>query len=216
MTSILSKERANTKKAVKRLEIFAAILLSIAALGTSWSGYQAARWSGVQATNYSLANAKRVESNQASTAAGQQQGIDVQLFTQWLNAYATNNAKLEQFYRNRFRPEFLPAFEVWLGSDPLDNVKAASSPFALPQYKLSANAQALQAETEAVRIFQDGQAANQQSDDYILNTVTFSMVLFLVSIAGVTRSIAARRVLLGVAALMCVAGIYHLFEFPIN
>jgi hypothetical protein len=199
----------------RRLEIYAAILLSIAALGSSWSGYQSARWSGVQSTKYSQANATRVESTRASTAAGQLQGIDVQLFTHWLNAYAVGNQKLEQFYSKRFRAEFLPAFETWLNSNPMDNPKAAPSPFGLPEYKLALNEQATQAETEAARIFKEGQAANQQSDDYVLNTVALSMVMFLVSIAGASHSIPARTGLLVVAALICVVGVYHLAVFPI-
>jgi hypothetical protein len=201
---------------VQRLEIYAAILLSIAALGSSWSGYQSARWSGVQSTKYSQANAMRVESTRASTTAGQLQGIDVQLFTHWLNAYALDNRKLEQFYSKRFRAEFLPAFETWLNSDPMNNPKAAPSPFGLPEYKLALNKQASQAEAEAARIFQEGQAANQQSDDYVLNTVALSMVMFLVSIAGASHSIPARTGLLVVAALICALGVYHLVVFPIN
>jgi hypothetical protein len=212
----ISSKESNRTMQVQKLEIYAAILLSFAALGSSWSGYQSARWSGVQSTKYSQANAMRVESTRASTAAGQLQSIDVQLFTHWLNAYAVDNQKLEQFYSKRFRAEFLPAFEIWLKSDPMNNPKAVPSPFGLPEYKLALNEQAAQAEAEAARIFQEGQAANQQSDDYVLNTVALSMVMFLVSIAGASHSIPARIGLLVVAALICGFGVYHLAVFPIN
>lgn len=52
MTSAFSIERVNKKLQIRRLEIYAAILLSIAALGKSWSGYQSARWIGVKTTDY--------------------------------------------------------------------------------------------------------------------------------------------------------------------
>jgi hypothetical protein len=211
----ITSTRESKRGIQKRLEIFAAILLSIATLGSSWSGYQAARWSGVQSTKYSQANAMRVESNRVSTAAGQLQGIDVQLFTQWFNAYAGGNLKLEQFYRKRFRTEFLPAFDAWLKSDPFNNAASDSSPFVLPEYKLALKEKATEAETEATKLFNEGQAANQQNDDYILNTVTLSMIMFLVSISGTSRSIPARVGLLAVATLMCVMGVYHLAVFPI-
>jgi hypothetical protein len=211
-----SPKEDNPTTQERRLEIYAAILLSIAALGSSWSGYQSARWSGVQSTKYSQANAMRVESTRASAAAGQLQGIDVQLFTHWLNAYVVDNQKLEQFYSKRFRAEFLPAFETWLNSDPMNNPKTAPSPFGLPEYKMALNEQAAQAEAEAARIFKEGQAANQQSDDYVLNTVALSMVMFLVSIAGASHSIPARTGLLVVAALICGVGVYHLAVFPIS
>src|SRR5262245_2256741 len=87
-------------------DIISTVLLSLGALATAWSGYQAARWDGVQASSYSEASQLRVESSRASTRAGQQQAIDVGLFTSWLNSYVSGNPKLEEFHRQRFRPEF--------------------------------------------------------------------------------------------------------------
>jgi len=38
-------------------EVLAIALLSTAAIGTAWSGYQAARWSGREAHNFAIADA---------------------------------------------------------------------------------------------------------------------------------------------------------------
>jgi hypothetical protein len=49
-----------------RVELIAAIMLSIATVVTAWSAYQATRWSGDQAENYTSASATRTESVRSS------------------------------------------------------------------------------------------------------------------------------------------------------
>ena len=102
-------------------EIVSVFLLGLVTIATAWSGYQSARWGGVQSTRYSEASTLRVESTRASTLAGQQTQIDVALFSNWLNAYADENQALEEFYRERFRAEFAPAFEAWIATKPVQN-----------------------------------------------------------------------------------------------
>src|SRR5262245_32590396 len=88
----------------RRTEFAATILLALASVVTSWSGYEASLWSGIQATDYNEANALRVESARESTKAGQLTGLDVALFMAWVEASGSGNERLQQFYRKRFRP----------------------------------------------------------------------------------------------------------------
>jgi len=46
-------------------ELVATVLLSLAAVATAWSGYQATRWNGEQAKASSRTNAIRVEAARA-------------------------------------------------------------------------------------------------------------------------------------------------------
>ncbi|MEK8228674.1 hypothetical protein NKG05_25750 [Oerskovia sp. M15] len=114
----------------RHLELVAAVLLSIATVMTAWSAFQSARWGGEMATSYSAAGAARTESNRASTLAGQQTIIDVQLFTDWLSAldeeqgpgaapgYVPDPETYSGFLYARFREEFKPAVEAWVAQDP--------------------------------------------------------------------------------------------------
>src|SRR5215467_8689450 len=115
-------------------EFTATVLLALTSVVTSWSGYQASLWSGIQATNYNQANALRVESARESTQAGQQVGLDIALFMAWVNAKASSNERLSEFYSQRFRPEFRQFFDAWLGTQPLSNPQAPGTPFDLPGY----------------------------------------------------------------------------------
>lgn len=196
-------------------EIASAILLGLVTIATAWSGYQSARWGGVQSTRYSEASALRVESTRASTLAGQQTQIDVALFSNWLNAYADENQPLEEFYRERFRAEFTPAFEAWLATEPARNPEAPPSPFAMPEYQLAATQQSEDLERQASETFEKGKAANQQSDDYILNAVILASVLFLAGIAPRFDWLPVRVVVIVFALVVLGLGLYNIATYPI-
>ena len=197
-------------------EVIATIVLAFATLATAWSGYQAARWGGVQSTSYSQAGALRTESTRASTEAGQLAQIDIGLFTNAINAYAAGDEDLVNFYRERFREEFKPAVEAWLATDPVNNPDAPASPFSMPEYQLSKAQEAERLQKEAEETFAKGSAANQQSDDYILNTVILAGVLFLAGIASRFKTMAARWVIIIFSLVILTFGLYNIFTYPIN
>lgn len=197
-------------------EIIATILLAIATLATAWSGYQSARWGGVQSTSYSQAGALRTESTRVSTQAGQQAQVDIGLFTNWINAFATENMELANFYQQRFRVEFKPAFEAWLATDPASNPDAPPSPFSMPEYQLSKLQESEQLQADAAAKFAEGEAANQTGDNYILNTVILASVLFLGGIASKFKAMAARWVIIVISLVILGFGLFNLFTYPIN
>ncbi len=197
-------------------EVVTAIMLGVVAIATAWSGYQAARWSGQQAAHYARANALHVESIRNSTLASQYMLFDVQIFNQWLNAYYHGDTRLANLYQKRLRAEFQPAFEAWLATNPFDNPNAPAGPLLMPQYKVSLLEQANQLETEAAKTYDQGQAANQRSDDYVLiNTVFLAAVLFLIAISERFEWNRVRTIILVFALGMLVFGIYRLVIFPI-
>jgi hypothetical protein len=201
---------------VRWFEVITAIMLGVVAIATAWSGFQAARWDGEQAAKYVQASDLRVESARYSTQAGQVALYDTGVFNQWLNAYSHGETKLTSLYERRFRPEFKPAFQAWLATDPFNNPNAPPGPLLMPQYKLSLAEKATQLEADASRTFDEGQAANQQSDDYVLNTVILATVLFFIAIAERFEWRAVRSAILLVALGMLLLGMYQLATHPIN
>jgi hypothetical protein len=95
------------------LELGAVLLLSITAVATAWSGYQAARWSGEQAEHFAKASATRIKAQSESTRAGQLSIDDLLLFNEWLDAHDAGDRDLAASYRRRFRPEFVPAADQY-------------------------------------------------------------------------------------------------------
>jgi hypothetical protein len=181
----------------QRVELFATILLAVAAVATAWSTYQSTRWRGDQAADYSKATAARIQSSEASTRAGQLTQVDIATFIQWIDAYVAGDQKLAAFYRRRFREEFRPAFAAWLATSPRTNPKAPLSPFAMPQYRV-AEAEHATALDASAGVWADAAGeANQRSDNYVLAVVLFASSLFFAGISTKLRSLRQRTVLLG-------------------
>jgi hypothetical protein len=193
-----------------------AIILGIVAVATTWSGYQAARWSGVQSADYSRASALRVEATQDETLAGQATLYDLNLFDEWLNAHAQGNATLAAIYERRFRPEFRPAFNAWLATNPFNNRQAPPGPFYMPQYKVSLADDADTINQVAQQTFAAGQSANETSDNYVLNTVLLATVLLLAAIGERFSLFPVQVAILLIASGILVIGLVNLVRYPIR
>src|SRR5205809_2176852 len=137
MPDAQQRTRDGDARRQSRVELLATILLAVAAVATAWSTFQSTRWRGETAVDYSKATASRIQSSEASTRAGQLTQVDIATFIQWVDASVAGNQKLADFYRQRFRAEFRPAFVAWLATRPRTNRRAPLSPFAMPQYRVA-------------------------------------------------------------------------------
>ena len=200
----------------RTLEILTGIILALVAVCTAWSVYQAARWAGVQSMRMASGSARRVESTRASTLAGQQTMVDIGLFTNWVNAYVEENDELSQFYLDRFRPEFRPAFDAWVAFKPRINPDAPSSPFAMPEYKLAAQAEADELEAQANALVAEGSAALQTNNEYVLTTVFLASVLFFATLSMRMHWYRVKAAVLLLGLLMLLVSIYRLLSLPVH
>ena len=107
-------------------EVLVTALLVIAALATSWSSYQATRWNGEQAKAASRTSAIRIDAARAQGLAESQSQVDVATFIAWVDADRTGDPQLAEFYKDRFRDEFVPAFDAWMATDPLHELGRAT------------------------------------------------------------------------------------------
>jgi hypothetical protein len=195
-------------------EIAAAAVLSAAALLTSWASFQATLWDGEQAANYARAGAARTKASALATQSGQGQAVDVFLFTQWVDAYAHDDTRLQSFYRKRFRPEFATAFDAWLASRPAENANAPPTPFAMAQYVPRNRREAAAMDASADTYFTAGQHANDVSDHYVQVTVIFALALFLGGIGQTFHRQHLPMVFSGMAGAACILGTIKLIGLP--
>ena len=200
----------------ERTEIIATVLLSLATVATAWSGYQASRWNGEQAKAFSRASAARIESTRASDLANAQTQIDVATFTQWVDAYARKETQLADFYFKRFRPEFKPAMNAWIGTRPLKNENAPLTPFAMPQYKVKARADSVKLNASAEALSSKARANVQRATNYVLAVVLFAAVLFFAGISTKLGTPRLRLVLLGVGAAIFLGTVIWVATSPIS
>jgi hypothetical protein len=209
-------ENAEQGRFERHYELAATVLLAMAAVATAWASYQAARWHGEQARAQSASIAARVESTRAAGVANRQVQIDVAVFTQWVDAYARRETELADFYRKRFRPEFRPAFAAWVATRPRINPEAPLSPFAMPQYKLTANARADGLEVQAGAASQRVGRFIQRADDYALAVVLFAVSLFFAGISTRLGSSTTRMVVLGLGYALFLGNLGWIATFPVS
>lgn len=209
-------EQLEEDERVRWLEIAAVVMLAIATVASAWSAYQAARWSGIQGIKFAEGNTARLESTRASTEGGQLAQIDVTSFFQWINSFAAQDEELAAFYFERFRPEFRPAVEAWIATNPIENPSAPLTPFALPEYEVADFAEAGFLADQATDRLNEAKEANQRSDNYVLAVVLFASVLFFAGIGVKFRTISARLALLVLGALVFVGTAAWIATFPIT
>ena len=199
-----------------RFELAATLLLAVAAVATAWAAYQSARWHGEQARAQSASIAARVESTRAANVANRQGQVDVALFTQWVDAYAREETELAAFYRKRFRPEFVPAFDAWIATRPRKNPDAPLSPFAMPEYKLAATTMADQLEAKAAAASVKAGTDIQRADNYSLAVVLFAASLFFAGVSTRLHDRTPRTIVLGLGYTMFLASAIWIATFPVS
>src|SRR5580704_17325709 len=160
------------------LEPSSAILMAVATLSTAWCSYQSSKWNG-QSSGLAT-NADRLARKGAVYQVQDNQvlGIQVQLFTDFVDAKVNGNEKLAQFYSDRFPPELRAAFDRWMEQKPFENSKADPRPFVPSLYKARYAEDIRQIAADASN---DGAEAKRTGDigaRYLSNTVLFAMVLF--------------------------------------
>ncbi len=199
-----------------RLEVLATVLLAAATVATAWSGYQASRWNGEQAKAAGKTNALRIDAARAQGLAQAQTEVDVATFTAWVNAYVREEKELATFYFRRFRKEFKPAVNAWVATRPLKNPNAPLTPFAMPQYRLAATAEADRLDVEAELSAASVRNYVQRSTNYVLCVVLFAAALFFAGISTRFESPRLRAVAIAIGSLVFLGTLAWLATFPVS
>ena len=199
-----------------RVEVASTVLLACAAVATAWSSYQATRWNGEQTRASSRTNAIRIEAARAQGLAQFQTQVDVATFTEWVDAYAREETELADFYFNRFRTEFKPAVEAWLATRPLRNPDAPLTPFAMPQYRLAATAEAERLDAEAEVSSATVRRNIQRASNYVLGVVLFAVSLFFAGMSTKLQTPGLRTSLLVIGCVVFLGTLVWVATFPLS
>jgi hypothetical protein len=198
------------------VEVGATVLLALAAVATAWSSYQATRWNGEQAKTSGSVNKTRIEAARASDLANAQQQVDVATFMQWVDSYARGDTKLVNFYRERFREEFRPAFNAWVATKPLKTEGAPLTPFAMPQYRLAAKAEAGRLDQMAEELAAEVRRDIQRASNYVLGVVLFAVALFFAGMSTKLTAPGLRMTLVAIGCLIFLGTAVWVATFPMS
>lgn len=197
-------------------ELLVTVLLVVAALGTSWSSYQATRWNGEQAAAASRTSAIRIEAARAQGLAQAQTQVDVATFIAWANADRRGQSDVADFYVDRFRDEFRPAYDAWMATDPLRSPEAPPTPFAMDEYQVEARNEAGRLDTAAEASAAEVRLNIQRASNYVLTVVLYAVVLFFAGMSTRLGNRGLRWVMTLAGAVALVAALAWIATFPVS
>ena len=181
------------------IEIFEAVLLALVALTTAWSGYQAARWDGQSARAYATSSRVRAEAVQTSLSGNQTILYDTKNVNSWFQAMQAGDKEYADFLVRRMTPDYRVAFEAWIKTDPIHNLKAPLGPRYMPQWSDPLAEKAAQLDEQASAAFELGVTSRETGENYVRLTVILAAVLFLIAV-GQRFKIRAVRIAVTVTA----------------
>jgi hypothetical protein len=195
-------------------ELIAVILLSVTAIATAWSGFQSSKWGGEMSISFSKASTARIEASRADGNANRQLTIQVQLYTQWIEAYAADDMVLADYLSARFPEPLASAWAAWIALEPQQNPDAPASPFEMPQYVQPDAVASQEADARADALFQQALNNNQRGDNYTLLAVVFATVLFFAAVSGRVKRNLSAWFLLGVGLVLFATATVILVSYP--
>jgi hypothetical protein len=207
------------KSTTNRIEITGTVLLSIASLAVAWCSYQSTLWNGKQVFTLAESNLNYRRAQEKLTMMAQQQEIDAAVTINFLEAVLDKRQNRIDYYKRRTRPELAAVLSTWLSMDPLRNDEAPAHPLMMEEYKLlsgSMRAAADSTRNRADLLWKEAQYYNKISDKYILHTVIFSLIMFLVAVATkVSNAKVAVASILFAGAIFLISILLLFFSMPI-
>lgn len=196
------------------LAIAEAIVLSIVAVATAWSGYQAAKWDAFSAEQYALHADTLMSSEVKAAEAGQDHLYDSTTFNGWMFSMNARNQALMDFYVRRFRPDYRVAFDAWIKLDPFHNPDAPAGPALMPEYKDTHADESAALAKKAQSYFRQAVASRNTGDQYVKVTVFLATVLLLTALSQRFKIVGPRIAVVTVAFALLVLSTVLLVQLP--
>ena len=216
-------KKISKRSSEEKIEIIVAIFLGITALATAWASWIGSLHGGNQATNYTKSNNLSSEGNSMWNEASQNLMQDMITWNDINEAnlnyqYAeSKNDKAEmekyqyqidQLMSDNCTEEFLEAIN-W-AMDQKENV----TPFMKDGYTESYFAEAQATIEESDKLLEKGKKDNANGDAFGLVTVIYSVVLFLLGIAGSFNHKANKYAVVIIALVAFVIATIYMFTLP--
>jgi hypothetical protein len=202
------------KRRIETIEILEAILLSIVALVTALSGYQAARWDGDSAEAYATSARLRAESNELRLTANQQLVYNSGILTAWIQSVTTGDTVAAKELSKRFLPDYQVAFDAWLKLHPFTNPAAPVGPRYMPEYKDPLADKATRVGVQATAAFAEGVRSRSRAEHYVRLTVLLAAVLFLIALGQRFKIRGVRYAINAVAGCFLVYCLVLVLTYP--
>jgi hypothetical protein len=187
----------------ERLELVTTVLLGVATAVSAWCTYEAQLWNSRQLKELARGSALQAASLQATEVGTRKAVADVTTFAAVLEAESRGDRRAARYIAEIARPAFRAPLGAWFERTTSAG-HPEGTPFDDPVYRASILDEPKVLRANAHRALVAASAANANSDLYVMRTVMFALSLFFFGIAGQLRTSPARRLAVGIGALVLV------------
>ena len=195
-------------------ELVVAIILSVTAVATAWSAFQAGKWGGAMTVAFNEAAVDRTVGASDIAQASRDLTGDRATFSSYVLALAAGNKAVAEILFEEFRDDVQPLVAAWVAEDPLSN-PGLPSPFDNPNYTVFGTLDTAIAALDDAEIHTTvALEARSNVGNYTLLTVVFAVVLLL---AGLSRQFKSKTVSIALAVVsvvLLVIGVGALIVLP--
>jgi hypothetical protein len=202
----------------QRLELLSTILLSLAAVSSALSAYQASRWYSEMNVNLGLSSTIRADAAVADREANRQMLADMISFLEWTQRFRNKDDGMMLALEDRFSEPLKKAFTEWKGIP----VKGAAgllpkgTPMELPSYSLPIQEKSKELVKNSEEKFALAKKAAQIGDDFIFSLVIFSLSLFFGAICTKLDRLTYQIFLWCAGTVILVVGVITIASLPWN
>ena len=117
--------------------------------------------------------------------------VDVATFIAWADADIRGDDEVADFFEDRFRDEFRPAFDAWSAPNRCSDPEAPPTPFAMEEYQVAAQDEAAKLDAAAEASAAEVRLDIQRASNYVLTVVLYAVVLFFAGMSTRLKTAAA-------------------------
>jgi len=214
----LSPRELPVEKKSRRLDLMSTILLSLAAVFSAFSAYQASRW--YSEMNLGLAESGTLRDAAAKNDRNANRQIlgDMMIFLEWASAFRNKDSSLMLAMEDRFSQPLKLAFTSWnqRKEKGAAGLMPAGTPFDMKEYMLILQKESQKLIDESNTKFNIAKYEAQVGDDFIFSLVIFSLSLFFGAVCTKIGATFYQAILFWIGALIAILGITIVSQLPWN
>jgi len=215
---VLSTIELNKEQKKQRIDLLATILLSLAAVLSALSVYQASRWFSEMNVSLGESSTLRAAAAKDDRDANRQILSDMMLFLEWTDAFRKKDTTLMTALQDRFGEPLKKSFPVWLHLEKKGaaNLLPKGTPLELQEYSLELQKESNELVDRSEKIFMIAKKAARVGDGFIFSLVIFSLALFFGAVCTKIDTHLLQAILLWIGIVILTIGIIIIALLPWN
>ena len=215
---VLSTAELSKRQKKHRVDLLATVLLSLAAVLSAISAYQASRWYSQMNVSLGESSTLRAAAAKDDRDANRQILADMMIFLEWTDAFRKKDTTLMTALQDRFSDPLKKAFPAWIRLEKKGaaNLLPVGTPLELQEYSLGLQKESTKLVEQSESRFMTAKKAARIGDSYIFLLVIFSLSLFFGAVCTKVDTHLLQAILFWVGVTIIITGLIIIAQLPWN